>query len=114
MRKVTLILSFRFLTVLLVGCSKNKVKIKQKDFTGNTYEYIVTYNKKDLELNELKSLAYNTAFEIYETIKEDIGTDKVYISILVKSKQVEKLTLMYVVNQNYENPGLKLLKETIK
>lgn len=114
MKKIAVILATLLLTFFLVSCSKSKVKIEQESFEGNTYEYVVTYQDKELEIDELKSLSYNTTYEIYQTIKADIGTKKVYINILVKVKSEEKIKLTYVVNQSYESPGLKLLKETVK
>lgn len=84
------------------------VTLKDSSLNGNTYDFTFTVNSSFEE--NLTSIAYTTAHEIYEEIKGSLDNSKSYfLNITFEIGGVVKLEQRWQINRNIENPGLELL-----
>jgi|SRR5690625_1039517 len=115
MKKLYPLLLILLLSFVLISCgkeSKYNVSVLDKELSGNNYNYVIEIEGDYLK-PELKTIAYSTINKLYDSLKDDIKDNNVFLNVTFTYNNEDYITLKYQINKNPESPGLNLIKEII-
>lgn len=118
MRKYLSIIFIIALAAVLVSCNKggklDDFAITHQEFNGNIYAFTVN-TKETVETNDdLLEIGYTAAGQIYDQLAKEIGLNKRILKLTISVDSQDKLLLTFSINNNVNEPGLKLIDTNFK
>lgn len=123
MKRIFTIIFILLTLVVLVACNgtdeglgstAGELSVVENTFAGNTYNYLLDFNKTLETEAEILEVAYTAGSKIYDSLRDEIGLNKRVLIITLQSNGSEVATLTWTINNSVQSPGLTLIKEILK